>query len=65
MNRAVLDCPKGVPMRSHPKTSRNEVRNLHPRSEWTDGDHLRHCKFDGIMDDKSPRQVVKEHAGED
>jgi ATP-dependent DNA ligase len=30
--------------------------------EWTDGDHLRHCKFDGIREDKKPRQVVKEHA---
>jgi bifunctional non-homologous end joining protein LigD len=32
--------------------------------EWTDGDHLRHSKFAGLRDDKDPRKVVKEHAGE-
>jgi bifunctional non-homologous end joining protein LigD len=32
--------------------------------EWTKGDHLRHAKFAGLRDDKDPRSVVKEHAGE-
>jgi bifunctional non-homologous end joining protein LigD len=32
--------------------------------EWTGGDHLRHSKFAGLRDDKDPRKVVKEHAGE-
>ena len=32
--------------------------------EWTEGDHLRHAKFAGLRDDKDPRKVVKEHAGE-
>jgi DNA ligase D-like protein (predicted ligase) len=32
--------------------------------EWTDGDHLRHAKFAGLRDDKDPRSVTKEHAGE-
>jgi bifunctional non-homologous end joining protein LigD len=32
--------------------------------EWTDGDHLRHAKFAGLREDKDPRTVVKEHAGE-
>lgn len=32
--------------------------------EWTEGDRLRHSKFVGLRDDKDPRQVVKEHAGE-
>src|SRR5262249_9681359 len=31
--------------------------------EWTDTDHLRHSKFAGLRDDKDPRQVRKEHAG--
>jgi bifunctional non-homologous end joining protein LigD len=32
--------------------------------ECTDGDHLRHAKFDGFREDKDARAVVKEHAGE-
>jgi ATP-dependent DNA ligase len=32
--------------------------------EWTEGDRLRHSKFLRLRDDKDPRQVVKEHAGE-
>jgi DNA ligase D-like protein (predicted ligase) len=32
--------------------------------EWTDADHLRHSKFAGLRDDKDPRSVVKEQAGE-
>ena len=32
--------------------------------EWTDEDHLRHAKFAGLRDDKNPRNVTKEHAGE-
>ena len=32
--------------------------------EWTDGDHLRHRKFVGLREDKDPRSVVREHAGE-
>lgn len=32
--------------------------------EWTDADRLRHSKFVGLRDDKDPRGVVKEHAGE-
>jgi len=32
--------------------------------EWTAGDRLRHSKFVGLRDDKDPRSVVKEHAGE-
>jgi ATP-dependent DNA ligase len=32
--------------------------------EWTDSDHLRHAKFAGLRDDKDPRKVIKEHAGE-
>jgi DNA ligase D-like protein (predicted ligase) len=28
--------------------------------EWTEGDRLRHSKFVGLRDDKSPREVVKE-----
>jgi DNA ligase D-like protein (predicted ligase) len=32
--------------------------------EWTGGDRLRHSKFVRLRDDKDPRQVVKEHAGE-
>jgi DNA ligase D-like protein (predicted ligase) len=32
--------------------------------EWTAGDRLRHAKFVGLRDDKDPRSVVKEHAGE-
>jgi bifunctional non-homologous end joining protein LigD len=31
---------------------------------WTDANHLRHSTFIGIRDDKAPRDVVKEHAGE-
>ena len=27
-------------------------------------DHLRHAKFAGLRDDKDPRKVIKEHAGE-
>jgi len=29
--------------------------------EWTAGDRLRHARFDGLREDKHPRQVVKEH----
>lgn len=32
--------------------------------EWTDGDHLRHAKFDGLRDDKNAKSITKEHAGE-
>jgi len=32
--------------------------------EWTEGDHLRHAKFVGLRDDKEPRAVLKEQAGE-
>ena len=32
--------------------------------EWTPSDHLRHAKFAGLRDDKDPRKVIKEHAGE-
>jgi bifunctional non-homologous end joining protein LigD len=32
--------------------------------EWTESEHLRHAKFAGLRDDKDPRKVVKEHAGE-
>jgi len=32
--------------------------------EWTESDHLRHSKFAGLREDKEPRSVVKEHAGE-
>jgi DNA ligase D-like protein (predicted ligase) len=32
--------------------------------EWTEGDRLRHSKFVGLREDKNPRGVVKEHAGE-
>ena len=32
--------------------------------EWTGGDRLRHSKFVGLRDDKDPRMVVKEVAGE-
>jgi ATP-dependent DNA ligase len=32
--------------------------------EWTDADHLRHSKFVGLREDKDPRTVVKESAGE-
>ena len=32
--------------------------------EWTGGDHLRHAKFAGLRNDKDPRKVIKEHAGE-
>jgi DNA ligase D-like protein (predicted ligase) len=32
--------------------------------EWTEGDRLRHSKFVGLREDKNPRTVVKEHAGE-
>jgi DNA ligase D-like protein (predicted ligase) len=32
--------------------------------EWTEGDRLRHSKFVGLREDKDPREVVKEHAGE-
>jgi hypothetical protein len=27
-------------------------------------DHLRHSKFAGLREDKDPKSVVKEHAGE-
>jgi bifunctional non-homologous end joining protein LigD len=32
--------------------------------EWTESDHLRHSKFAGLREDKDPKTVVKEHAGE-
>ena len=32
--------------------------------EWTESDHLRHAKFAGLRDDKDPRKVIKEQAGE-
>jgi DNA ligase D-like protein (predicted ligase) len=32
--------------------------------EWTEGDRLRHSKFVGLRQDKNPRSVVKEQAGE-
>ena len=32
--------------------------------DWTDADHLRHSKFAGLREDKDPRTVGKEHAGE-
>jgi ATP-dependent DNA ligase len=32
--------------------------------EWTEGDKLRHSKFVGLREDKNPRSVIKEHAGE-
>jgi bifunctional non-homologous end joining protein LigD len=28
--------------------------------EWTDAEHLRHCKFLGLRDDKDPKKVVRE-----
>jgi DNA ligase D-like protein (predicted ligase) len=31
--------------------------------EWTEGNRLRHSKFVRLREDKSPRSVVKEHAG--
>jgi DNA ligase D-like protein (predicted ligase) len=32
--------------------------------EWTEADRLRHSKFVGLRQDKNPRSVVKERAGE-
>jgi DNA ligase D-like protein (predicted ligase) len=32
--------------------------------QWTAGDRLRHSKFVGLRDDKDPKTVVKEQAGE-
>jgi len=32
--------------------------------EWTEADRLRHSRFVGLREDKNPRSVVKEHAGE-
>src|SRR5467141_1744905 len=32
--------------------------------EWTEADRLRHSKFVGLREDKKPRSVVKEQAGE-
>jgi ATP-dependent DNA ligase len=32
--------------------------------EWTESDHLRHSKFIGLREDKSSRNVIKEHGGE-
>ena len=32
--------------------------------EWTEADRLRHSKFVGLREDKDPRSVVKEQAGE-
>jgi DNA ligase D-like protein (predicted ligase) len=31
---------------------------------WTESDHLRHAKFTGVRQDKSPQTVAKEHTGE-
>jgi ATP-dependent DNA ligase len=32
--------------------------------EWTEADRLRHSKFVGLREEKKPRSVVKEQAGE-
>jgi ATP-dependent DNA ligase len=32
--------------------------------EWTESGRLRHAKFVALREDKDPRHVVKEHAGE-
>jgi bifunctional non-homologous end joining protein LigD len=32
--------------------------------EWTESNHLRHSKFAGLREDKDPRTVGKEQAGE-
>src|ERR1700730_18072861 len=32
--------------------------------EWTEGDRLRHSKFAGLREDKNPRSIIKEQAGE-
>ena len=32
--------------------------------EGTESDHLRHSKFVGLREDKNPKTVVKEQAGE-
>jgi DNA ligase D-like protein (predicted ligase) len=32
--------------------------------EWTESDHLRHSKFAGLREDKNPKSVFKEDAGE-
>ena len=32
--------------------------------EWTEADRLRHSKFAGLREDKDPRSVVKEQAGD-
>jgi DNA ligase D-like protein (predicted ligase) len=32
--------------------------------EWTESDHLRHSKFVGLWEDKNPKTVAKEQAGE-
>jgi bifunctional non-homologous end joining protein LigD len=32
--------------------------------EWIEADRLRHSKFIRLREDKDPRKVVKEHAGE-
>jgi bifunctional non-homologous end joining protein LigD len=32
--------------------------------EWTEGNRLRHSKFVGLSEDKNPRSVVKQQAGE-
>ena len=32
--------------------------------EWTDTDHLRHSKFEGLRDDKDVRQIIKETSPE-
>ena len=31
--------------------------------EWTEADRLRHSKFAGLREDKSPRNVIKEEVG--
>jgi ATP-dependent DNA ligase len=32
--------------------------------EWTEADRLRQSKFVGLCEDKNPRSVIKEGAGE-
>jgi bifunctional non-homologous end joining protein LigD len=29
--------------------------------EWTDSEHVRHIRYDGLRDDKDPRTVVREN----
>src|SRR5215469_8444944 len=41
-----------------------ELRTCLPSPLLIPVDHLRHSKFAGLRDDKDPRKVIKEHAGE-